>query len=234
MASTARPQVRRRRVRAAVAAAVVAGLAATGWYGYARVTEAMAFLSRADAVDAASRTAEAEGERRLERAVSALPGAPRQLGTAAADRCLRHIPFEGEPAGPLSCQWRLERYAVFDGDPRTVGEEWAKALAGDQWTGSRVPFAPDYSSTSERYEYRDPRTRDRLVVTLVRDRGELHLLDAAPLFEGAEQYERERRTFAGRKAAERAVAEGRGVARISLVRAYYRQNGSVPFDPPYW
>ncbi|MEU4684315.1 hypothetical protein [Streptomyces xinghaiensis] len=216
------------------AVAVVAGLATAGWYGYERVANPMASLSRADAVDAASRTAEVEGERRLERAIGVLPGAPEQFGTAATDRCLRHVPFEGEPAGPLSCQWRLERYVVFDGDLRTVGEEWGKALGGDRWTGSRVPFASDYSSTSERYEYRDPRTRDRLVVTLVQDRGELRLLEAPPRFEGAEQYERERRKFAGGKAAERAVAEGRRVARVSLVRAYYRQNGSAPFDPPYW
>lgn len=226
--------MRRRRIRAGVGLAVVAVLATAGWYGYQRVANPMAFLSRTDAVDAASRTAEAEGERRLERAVGVLPGAPRQFGTAATDRCLRHVPFEGEPAGPLSCQWRLERYVVSDGDLRAVGEEWAKALSGDRWTGSRVPFASDYSATSERYEYRDPRTRDRLVVTLVQDRDELRLLDAAPRFEGAEQYERQQRKFAGGKAAERAVAEGRQVARISLVRAYYRQNGSAPFDPPYW
>ncbi|MCC9706639.1 hypothetical protein E4N62_16000 [Streptomyces sp. MNU76] len=62
----------------------------------------------------------------------------------------------------------------------------------------------------------------------------MDLLDAAPRFEGAETYERERRSFAGHKAAGHAVAEGRTVARISLVRAYYSERGSAPYEPQYW
>ncbi|MCX2928609.1 hypothetical protein, partial [Streptomyces sp. NEAU-W12] len=181
-----------------------------------------------------SRSAKAEAERRLEEVVDVLPGAPRQLGAAAVDHCLRHVPFEGEPAGPLSCQWRLERYVVFDGDLRTAGEAWGKALGDDRWIGSRAPFPPDFASTSERYKYRSPQTHDRLVVTLVQDSGELHLLDTPPSIEPHEEYEREQRAFTGRKAAEHAVAEGQRVARISLVRAYYRQDGHTPLEPVAW
>jgi hypothetical protein len=191
----------------------------------------MAVLSRTGEVDTASRAAEAEGERRLDEVVNVLPGASRQLGAAATDHCLRHPPFEGEPPGPLSCQWRLERYVVFDGDLRTVGEAWVKALGNNQWVGSRAPFPSDYSSTSERYEYHDPQTHDRLVLTLVQDSGELHLLDAPPSIEPSVDYEREQRNFTSRRAAEHAVAEGRRVARISLIHAYYSQKGHAPFDP---
>ncbi|MEJ8662229.1 hypothetical protein [Streptomyces sp. MS1.AVA.4] len=236
MARRTRPQVRRRMVGAGMVVAVLTGLAAAGWYGYAWLAVPMAGPSRTGEVDAASRKAKAEAERRLEKVVDVLPSAPRQLGAAAADHCLRNSPFEGEPPGPLSCQWRLERYVVFDGDLRTVGEEWGKALGNDRWIGSRAPFPSGYSSTSERYEYRDPQTHDRLIVTLVQDDGELRLLDDATRFEfeGVEEYERERRNFTGRKAAEHAVAEGRRVARVSLVRAYYSQNGRAPFEPSHW
>lgn len=208
---------------------VLAGLAAAGWYGYTQLT--LTGMSRTWAVDAASRTAEGTSERRLEEIVDGLPGVSRRLGASATDHCRRHVPFEGESAGPLSCQWRMDRYVVLDGDPRTVGEQWAEALGGDRWTGSRAPFSADYAATSERYEYRDPETRDSLVVTIVQDGGELHVLDDSRVIEPWEEYRREQRSFSGRKAAERAVSEGGLVARISLVHAYYSQEGSAPFEP---
>ncbi|MBB1260786.1 hypothetical protein [Streptomyces alkaliterrae] len=217
------------------ASAMLAALAAAGWYAVARGTESMADLSRTAEVDAASGRAKAVAERRVEEVVGTLPGDSRRFGAAAADHCVRHVPFEGEPAGPLSCQWRLERYLVFDGDLRTVGEQWLTALGdNDRWIGERMPFAPDFAATSERYEYRDPRTHDRLVVTLVREPDELRLLDDKTRFEAFETYERERQAFTGRKAAERALAEGRRVARVSLVSAYHAQDGRNPLEPVAW
>ncbi|WP_267243589.1 hypothetical protein [Streptomyces sp. PR69] len=213
---------------------VLAVLAVAGWYGYAWVAAPMAGPSRTAEVNAASGKAKEAAERRLEEAVGTLPGAPRQLGAAAADHCLRHVAFEGEAPGPLSCQWRLERYVVFDGDLRTVGETWRKALGNGRWTGSQAPFLPGYASTSERYEYRDPRTHDRLIITLVQDRDEFRLFGPPPSTEPYEVYEREQRAFTGRKAAERAVTEGRRVARISLVHAYYGQDGRTPLEPVAW
>ncbi|WP_436987924.1 hypothetical protein [Streptomyces sp. enrichment culture] len=214
---------------------MLAGLATAWWYGYVQVPGLpMAALSQTREIETASRSARAEAERRMEEVVDVLPGAPRQLGAAAVDHCLRHVPFEGEPAGPLTCQWRLERYVVFDGDLRTVGEAWGKALDGDRWIGARAPLPPAFARTSERYEYRSPQTHDRLVVTLVQDSGELRLLNTPPGIEPNEEYEREQRPFAGRKAAEQAVARGQRVARISLVRAYYRQGGHTPFEPVVW
>lgn len=227
---TGSPTRRRIAVTGAVVA-VLAVLAAAGWYGYVWLAAPMDVLSRTGEVDTASRSAKAESERRLEEIVDALPGAPRLLGEAAADHCLRHPPFEGEPAGPLTCQWRLDRYVVFEGNLRTVGGEWRKALTDDRWKGSRVPFPPGFRSSSERYEYHDPRTRDRLDVTLTRDSDGLRSLYAPPAVEPFVEYEREQRGFTGRDAAERAVAEGRRVARISLVHAYYGQDGRAPFAP---
>ncbi|MFI1938622.1 hypothetical protein ACH44C_15795 [Streptomyces purpureus] len=231
------PQARRRMVRAAMVSAVLAGLAVVGgWYIYAWPAVPLAGASRTGEVDAASSKAKTEAEDRLEEVVGLLPGAPRPLGDAAADHCLRNSSFEGEPPGPLGCQWRLERFVVFDGDLRAVGEAWGKALGDDRWIGSRAPFPSGYSSTSERYEYRDPRTRDRLIITLVQDGPELRLLDDATRFEfeGVEEYERERRSFTGRKAAEQAVKQGRQVAGVSLVRAYYSQIGHAPLEPTHW
>ncbi|MCH0540406.1 hypothetical protein I3F58_12660 [Streptomyces sp. MUM 203J] len=227
MARTTRPRVRRRRIVRTVA--VLAGLAAAGWYGYTQLT--LTGMSRSWAVDAASRTAEAESEHRLEEIVDGLPGVSRQLGASATDHCRRHVPFEGESAGPLGCQWRMDRYVVLDGDTRTAGEAWAKALGEDRWTGARAPFPADYAATSERYEYRDPKTRDSLVVTIVEDSRELHVIDDPRFIEPWEEYRREQRSFTGRKAAEHVVSEGGRVARISFVRAYYGQEGSAPFGP---
>lgn len=237
MARTVTPQRRRHRVvGTAIVVAVLTVFLTTAWsFGYVRVPGVpMAFLSRSGEVDTASRQAKAQAENRLQEVVGPLPGAPRPLGAAAADHCLRNLPFEGEPSGPLSCQWRLERYVVIDGDLRTVGDAWGEVLGNGRWIGMRSSFPSDEGSTSERYEYRDAGTHDRLVVTLVRDREALRLLDVAPRFEGVEVYERERRSFTSWKAAGRAVAEGRTVARISLVRAYYSENGSAPFEPQYW
>lgn len=225
------PPTRRRIAATGKAVAVLAVLAAAGWYGYVWLAAPMDVLSRTGEVDTASRSAKAEGERRLEEIVDALPGAPRQLGAAAEDQCLRHPAFEGEPAGPLTCQWRLDRYVVFDGGLRTAGGDWRKALTDDRWKGSRVPFPPGFRSSSERYEYQHPRRHDRLDVTLTRDSDGLHSMYAPPAVEPFVQYEREQRGFTGREAAERAVAEGRRVARISLVHAYYSQDGRAPFAP---
>ncbi|WP_410535950.1 hypothetical protein [Streptomyces sp. KL2] len=231
MTGKAGARARRRIAGAGAAAAVLAVLATAGWYGYVWLAAPMDVLSRAGEVDAASREAGPEGERRLEEIVDGLPGVSRQLGTAAKDHCLRHPAFEGEPPGPLSCQWRLERYVVLDGDPDEVGEKWTEALGEDRWTGSREPFHPDHASSAERYGYRDARTRDRLVVTLVRDGADLPLLYAPPAIEPFVEHERERRDFTGREAARDAVAEGRRVARISLLHAYYGQEGEAPFEP---
>ncbi|WP_107470315.1 hypothetical protein [Streptomyces sp. 3211] len=230
------PQERRRIVRAGMVLAVLAGLASAGWCVYAWQSAPIAGASRTGGVDAASRMAKAETERRLEGIVDVLPGAPRPLGVAAADHCLRSSSFEGESPGPLSCQWRLERFVVFDGDLRTVGDAWGKALSGDRWIGSHAPFPVGYSSTSERYAYSDPRTHDRLSITIIQDGRDLRLLHDANRFdfEGVEEYERERRDFTGRTAAERAVAQGQQVASVSLVRAYYSQSGNAPFEPMHW
>ncbi|MFP8961811.1 hypothetical protein ACLIYP_14810 [Streptomyces nanhaiensis] len=225
-------RVRRGIVGAAVAAAALAAPAAAGWYGYVWLAEPMDVLSRTGEVDAASREAGPEGERRLEEIVDGLPGVSRQLGTAAKDHCLRHPAFEGEPPGPLSCQWRLERYVVLDGDPKEVGEKWTEALGEDRWTGSPEPLPMNFAPSSERYGYRDARTGDHLVVTLVRDGGDLPLLYAQPVIEPFVEHERERRDFTGRDAAREAVAQGLRVARISLLHAYYGQEGEAPFEPP--
>ncbi|WP_158238978.1 hypothetical protein [Streptomyces barkulensis] len=224
-------RARRRVVGAGVAAAVLAALATAGWYGYVWLAEPMDVLSSTGEVDAASRDAGPEGERRLEEIVDRLPGVSRQLGAAAKDHCLRHPAFEGEPPGPLGCQWRLERYVVLDGDPGEVGEKWAEALGEDRWTGSPEPLPVNFSPSSERYEYRDVRTRDRLVVTLVRDGADLPLLYAPPTIEPFVEHERGRRDFTGRGAAREAVAEGRRVARVSLLHAYHAQEGDAPFEP---
>ncbi|MFP8902725.1 hypothetical protein [Streptomyces atacamensis] len=224
-------RARRGIVGAAVTAIVLAALATAGWYGYVWLAEPMDVLSRTGEVDAAGREAGPEAERRLEEIVDGLPGVSRQLGTAAKDHCLRHPAFEGEPPGPLSCQWRLERYVVLDGDPDEVGEKWTEALGEERWTGSPELLPVNFSRSSERYEYRDARTRDHLVVTLVRDGADLPLLYAPPSIEPFVEHERERRDFTGRDAAREAVAEGRRVARVSLLHAYYSQEGEAPFEP---
>ncbi|WP_223189331.1 hypothetical protein [Streptomyces sp. TRM68416] len=237
MARTATPpRWRHRAAGTAVVVTVLTVFLATAWsFGYVRLPGApMASLSRSGEVDTASSQAKARAEHRLQETVGGLPGTPRPLGAAAADRCLRNLPFEGEPSGPLSCQWRLERYLVLDEDPRTAGDTWAGALGDARWTGTETWFPVAGDSAAERHEYRDARTHDRLVVTLVRGSEALDLLDAAPRFEGVETYEREQRSFAGRKAAGQAVAEDRTVARISLVHAYYSENGSAPYEPQYW
>ncbi|MGY1455965.1 hypothetical protein [Streptomyces sp. SS8] len=231
MTGKAGSRVRRGIVGAAATAVALAALATAGWYGYVWLAKPMDVLSRTGEVDAASREAGPEGERRLEEIIDGLPGVSRQLGTAAKDHCLRHPAFEGEPPGPLSCQWRLERYVVLDGDPEEIGEKWTEALGEDRWAGSRKPFHPDYASSAERYEYRDARTRDRLVVTLVREDADLPLLYAPPTIEPSVEHERERRDFTGRDAAREAVTEGRRVARVSLLHAYYGQQGEAPFEP---
>ncbi|MFD9967494.1 hypothetical protein ACFWYA_04820 [Streptomyces sp. NPDC059011] len=112
-----------------------------------------------------------------------------------------------------------------------MGEQWAEALGGDRWTGSRAPFPAGYAATSERGEYRDPGTHDSLVVTLVQDGGELMSWTTRDVIESWEEYQREHRSFTGCKAAEDAVSEGGLVARISLVHAYCSQEGSAPFEP---
>ncbi|MBN3932613.1 hypothetical protein IQ279_23855 [Streptomyces verrucosisporus] len=231
MTGKAGSRVRRGIVGAAATAAALAALATAGWYGYVWLAEPMSVLSSTGEVDAASREAAPEGERRLEEIVDGLPGVSRQLGTAAKDHCLRHPAFEGEPPGPVSCQWRLERYVVLDGDPYEVGEKWAEALGEDRWTGSPEPLPVNFSPSSERYGYRDTRTRDHLVVTLVRDGSDLPLLYAPPVLEPFTEHERKRRDFTGREAAREAVAEGRRVARISLLHAYHAQEGDAPFEP---
>ncbi|MEU6808253.1 hypothetical protein ABZ920_04435 [Streptomyces sp. NPDC046831] len=164
----------------------------------------------------------------MEQVLDALPDTPQQLGAATTDHCLRNAAFEGEPPGPLNCQWRTDRYVVFDGDLRAAAEEWGKALNSNQWVSSEESFPPEWR------EYRNPRTHDRLVIRMVQDGSEVPRLVAAPRFEGAEEYKRERRDFTGQKEAAQAVAEGRRVARISLVHAYYRQDGQPPFEPQWW
>ncbi|WP_143071807.1 hypothetical protein [Streptomyces radiopugnans] len=231
MTGKAGARARRGIVGGGVAVAALAVLVTAGWYGYVWLAAPMDVLSRTGEVDAASREAGPEGERRLEEIVDGLPGVARQLGTAAKDHCLRHPAFEGEPPGPLSCQWRLERYVVLDGDLKEVGEKWTEALGEDRWTGSPEPLPVNFSSSSERYGYRDARTRDRLVVTLVRDGADLPLLYAPPVIEPFVEHEREWRDFTGRDAAREAVAEGRRVARVSLLHAYYGQEGEAPFEP---
>lgn len=98
MARGAGSQVQRRMIGTAPAATALAGLAAAWSLVYVRMPgPPMAVLSRTGEVDTASRGAKAETERRLEKIIDVLPGAPRQLGAAIEDHCLRCAPSRGDP-----------------------------------------------------------------------------------------------------------------------------------------
>ncbi|MCZ7417313.1 MULTISPECIES: hypothetical protein [unclassified Streptomyces] len=232
MATGENVQAKRRIIRTGTAVAALAAVATAGWYGFLRGDASLAELSGTDRVDTASHNGKAEARDRLEKLVDALPGAPRRFDDAASDHCLRHVPFEGEPAGPMTCQWRLEQYVVLDDDLRTAGDAWDTMLGDQGWTGEYSGF-PSSAGTSERFGYHHPRTRDRLVVTLVQDGGELHFLNDFPSLEPFEKHEREGREFSGHLTAKRALAEGRRVARVSLFHAYYGETGGPPPEPSY-
>lgn len=98
MARGAGSQVQRRMIGTAPDATALAGLAAAWSLVYVRMPgPPMAVLSRTGEVDTASRGAKAETERRLEKIIDVLPGAPRQLGAAIEDHCLRCAPSRGDP-----------------------------------------------------------------------------------------------------------------------------------------
>ncbi|GAA4850692.1 hypothetical protein [Kitasatospora terrestris] len=202
--------------RVLIAGAVASLLGGALWWCYAWYLPGLAGPATTAGVDSASRQARAAAQQRLDETVAALPGGARALGDAAADRCLRDGPFEGAGPGLLQCQWELSRYLVVDGAAaRTISEGWSGAPAGVRGPEGRQDFD-------------DPRSRERLVVTVIRSRAELDAVPDLEGHEGVQEYLRERRAFAGREAAEQALAEGRAVVRILLTRAYHREGGGEP------
>ncbi|MGW3724266.1 hypothetical protein [Streptomyces sp. NPDC000851] len=209
-------------------AGVTLAVAAGGWYYHSSTWPAQA---NSDEVAAASITAKAEVDRRLDDVLSALPGRPQLLGDAALDRCFRIGEFEGADPGPMHCQWQKARYVSFGGSLEDVAHSWRSALEARQWSGSPAPVPPGSGYTAERYAYIDAATQDYLVITMVRDSGSLPFLDNELTMEQFEKHRREHQEFGSRKAAEQALADGRRVAEISLIRAYYAE-GELP-RPPY-
>lgn len=211
-----------------VTAGVTGAVAAGAWYGYTRAWPGRA---NSDEVSAASATARAEVDSRLNDVLSALPGRPQMLGDAALDRCVRMAEFEGADPGPMHCQWQKARYVSFDGNLREAAQSWHSALDSQQWAGSPAPLPPDSGYTAERYEYIDTETQDYLIITMVRDSGSLPLLDNEQRMEGFQEYHREHQEFGSRKVAEQVLADGRRIAEITLIRTYYSE-GDHP-GPPY-
>ncbi|MEG3630777.1 hypothetical protein [Streptomyces poriticola] len=217
-----------RRRRLLVAAGIAGAVAVGAWYYHVSSWPAKA---HSDEVSAASALAAVDVDRRLDEVLGALPGRPQLLGDAALDRCLRIGEFEGAPPGPMHCQWQKARYVSFEGDPGEAAQSWHSALEGGQWAGSRAPLPPGSAYSAERYRYIDDAARYYLIVTMVRDSGSLPLLDNELYLEQPQKHRREHREFGSWEAAEQALADGRGVAEVSLVRAYYAE-GELP-RPPY-
>ncbi|WP_157537293.1 hypothetical protein [Kitasatospora azatica] len=211
-----------------LAAAVVAG----AYWGYLPGWPGIGGVARSAEVAAASRTASAELDRRLAETAGTLPGAPRRLGDATLDRCLRERrEFASDPALPVFCQRQTALYLAFDGNVQDVARQWCEKLNAAHWQGSAAPFPPGAGYRAERYDYIDSATDDYLVITMISDQESLPLLKNEQYFEGATQFRREQRPLGDMSAAESALSSGHRVAEISLIRTYFSE-GPRP-RPPY-
>ncbi|MER5863846.1 hypothetical protein [Kitasatospora sp. NPDC002040] len=217
----------RRLLLLAVAAAMVLG---AGWYCYAWVLPGESGPANSGKVSRASATARAELDRSLAEVLAALPGRPELLGTAELDHCIWPWDFETHDRGGINCQRQQARYLALDGNPVAAGRDWDQALRALGWTRSA-----DRGGSGDvwmlRQDYLDRLERDCLLVTFVRDEAGLSELDNELRLEGTSQYRRDVRKFDGLDAARRALAAGRPVVELSLLRTYY--SDGRPIGPPY-
>lgn len=213
--------------RVLLVAVLVGALLGGGWYCYAWVLPGRAGPANSAEVSKASATAKAELDRRLAEVLAALPGRPELLGDAAWDRCLWGGDVESDTVSSMNCQRLHARYVVFDGDPAEVAGSWYTALGARNWSGARTRSGQPY----EWYYYVDPVTKDYLRITVVSESDLLLTLDDEAYREGIITYELSRQRFGAQDAAERAVAAGRRVAELSLVRTYYAE-GAAYLQPP--
>lgn len=187
----------------------------------------MAHLSRADEVEASSRIAQPIVAERLESVLGDLPAVAQSVGGASLDRCLRDMPFEGEPAGPMRCQWRSEEYLVLDGDISDIESAWTHAFEAAGWRAS-------HSRPNEILTFSSADSPEMLTVTFASGAGDLDNLLHERLIEGTEKHVRSEKTLPDSSAIDTALTDGRNLARVSVLRAYYSEDNSIELVPLYW